>query len=58
MTEEVSEKKGPKPYIIEPMPADHLCSFFFGVSHLQEKKLFSSEETVQENVSTPQFGAS
>ena len=58
MIEEVSEKKGPKPYIIDPMPADHLCSFFFGVSQIQEKKLITTGEAVQEKVSTPHFGAS
>ena len=32
MTEEVSEKKGPKPFLIEPVGDNLLCQFFFGKS--------------------------
>ena len=34
MTEEVSEKKGPMPFMIEPMGEELLCQFFFGVAQI------------------------
>ena len=69
MTDEVSEKKGPKPYIIEPMGDELLCQFFFGVAHIQGEKFVEdvSYEVLEEEASSakkeevakaPHFGAS
>ena len=37
MTEEVSQRQGPKPFIIEPMGDELLCQYFFGKSQLDAK---------------------
>ena len=37
MTEEVSERSGPKPYIMAPMGDELLCHYFFGKSQEETK---------------------
>ena len=41
MNEEVSERQGDKPYLIEPVSDELLCQFFFG-------------KTVQETATAPE----
>lgn len=71
MTEEVSEKKGDKPFLIQPCGDDLLCEFFFGKSLKETAEATndysvidddaaadSNEKLGDVNVRTPSFGAS
>jgi len=73
LNEEVSEKTGDKPCLIEPCNADLLCEFFFGKSIKDTTALpefnYDDDEPAQANAGpaapeeerksmTPQFGAS
>jgi len=74
MTEEVSEKKGDKPFLIQPCGDDLLCEFFFGKSCQENAEAASNDYSVLDddaatdsneksggdnvNVRTPSFGAS
>ena len=44
MTEEVSERQGEKPYLIEPVGDELLCQFFFGKTVQETEGVKSAEE--------------
>ena len=39
MSEEVSQRSGPKPYILAPMGDELLCHYFFGKTREQTAKV-------------------
>jgi hypothetical protein len=74
MTEEVSEKDGEKPFLIDPVGDNLLCQFFFGktvqeTTAVQEEFSIieddddgaegaATQNTLNTRVITPHFGAS
>ena len=65
MAQEVAERVGPKPYIVDAVSENLLCKFLFGCGSIEQERIIDNDFSVIEDdaheapsLGNPHFGAS